>query len=121
MTTNTDTRACDKTKDGLILLDIVEFAAIVKEAIEQIGHLFTNDPKRVYFAEYLTGLMIVVSSHVDFSKTPPFVKDKHGYIKIDDDAWLGTGRIVFPDVTIGKAAAVLVPELSSQRMYLTVK
>jgi hypothetical protein len=102
LTTNTDSRACDKTKEGLILLDIVEFAEIVKEAIEQIGHLFTNDPEKVHFAEYLTGLMVVVSSHVDFSKTRPFVKDKHGYIKIDDDAWLGTHALFSQTLQLAK-------------------
>jgi maltose O-acetyltransferase len=35
-----------------------------------------------------------------------YLKDIHGHIEIDDDAWLGTGCIIFPNVRIGKGAVV---------------
>ena len=37
---------------------IVEFPTIVKEAVTQFGSLFANEPERVHFAEYLTGLLV---------------------------------------------------------------
>ena len=58
---------------------------------------------RVSIAERVT---LVVSSNANFSKIRPFTKDQHGHIEIDDDAWLGTGCIIFPDVRIGKGAVV---------------
>ena len=58
---------------------------------------------RVSIAERVT---LIVTSNANFSKIRPFTKDQHGYIEIDDDAWLGTGCIIFPDVRIGKGAVV---------------
>jgi hypothetical protein len=37
---------------------IVDFPAIVKQALEIFGDLFDNEPARRHFAEYLTGLMV---------------------------------------------------------------
>jgi hypothetical protein len=39
------------------MLAIVDFPAIVKQAQEIFGDLFTNEPARRHVAEYLTGLM----------------------------------------------------------------
>ena len=36
---------------------IVEFPTIVQEAMATFGHVFPNEPERVHFAEYLTGLL----------------------------------------------------------------
>ncbi len=58
---------------------------------------------RVAIAERVT---LVISSNANFSKIRPFVKDVHGHIEIDDDAWLGTGCIILPDVRIGKGAVI---------------
>lgn len=58
---------------------------------------------RVSIAERVT---LVVSSHANFSKIRPFTKEQHGHIEIDDDAWLGTGCIILPDVRISKGAIV---------------
>lgn len=49
---------------------------------------------------------LVVSSRPNCSKIQPFVKCVHGHIEIGDDAWLGTGCIVLPDVRIGRGAVV---------------
>lgn len=49
---------------------------------------------------------LVVSSRPNCSKIQPFVKCVHGHIEIGDDAWLGTGCIVLPNVRIGKGAVV---------------
>ena len=37
---------------------IVEFPTVVKDALEQFGAAFANEPERRHFAEYLTGLMV---------------------------------------------------------------
>jgi DDE superfamily endonuclease len=37
---------------------IVDFPTVVKDALAVFGDLFTNEPERRHFAEYLTGLMI---------------------------------------------------------------
>ena len=58
---------------------------------------------RVAIAERVT---LVISSNANFSKIRPFMKDTHGSIKIEDDAWLGTGAIILPDVRIGIGAVV---------------
>ena len=58
---------------------------------------------RVAIAERVT---LVISSNANFSKIRPFMKDTHGRIEIEDDAWLGTGAIILPDVRIGTGAVV---------------
>lgn len=43
---------------------IVEFPAVVKEAMAQFGHVFANEPERIHFAEYLTGLLVAGRKNV---------------------------------------------------------
>jgi hypothetical protein len=43
---------------------IVEFPTVVKEALAQFGHLFANEPERIHFAEYLTGLLVADHKNV---------------------------------------------------------
>ena len=43
---------------------IVEFPQVVKDAVAQFGHLFANEPERVHFAEYLTGLLVASRKNV---------------------------------------------------------
>jgi len=58
---------------------------------------------RVAISERVT---LVISSNANFSEIRPFVQDVHGHIQIDDDAWLGTGSIILPNVRIGRGAVV---------------
>jgi hypothetical protein len=37
---------------------IVEFPQVVSEAVAEFGDLFSCEPQRRHFAEYLTGLMV---------------------------------------------------------------
>ena len=37
---------------------IVEFPTVVQDLLREYGDLFTNEPERRHFAEYLTGLFI---------------------------------------------------------------
>jgi len=49
---------------------------------------------------------LVVSSNPNLSRITPFVKVQRGFIAIEDDAWLGAGCIVLPDIRIGKGAVI---------------
>jgi hypothetical protein len=51
-------------REGAIMPCIVEFPTIVQEALAKFGHLFANEPERVHFAEYLTGLMVAGRKNV---------------------------------------------------------
>src|SRR5437868_29863 len=53
---------------------IVEFPAVVLDALDQFGDLFASEPQRRHFAEYLTGLMVaqrktVLGIHDEFAQT----------------------------------------------------
>ena len=37
---------------------IIEFPTVVKQAVTEFGAVFANEPERVHFAEYLTGLLV---------------------------------------------------------------
>lgn len=74
---------------------------IVNDELDDKGRIKIGD--RVAIAERVT---LVISSNANFSRIRPFVKDLHGHIEIEDDAWLGTGCIILPDVRIGKGAVV---------------
>jgi hypothetical protein len=43
---------------------IVEFPTVVQEAMARFGHVFANEPERVHFAEYLTGLLVAGRKNV---------------------------------------------------------
>ena len=43
---------------------IVEFPTIVQQAALQFGAVFTNEPERRHFAEYLTGLLVAAKKNV---------------------------------------------------------
>lgn len=64
LTTNTDSKASDKIMEDTIMPAIVQFPPVVKEALEQFGHLFRNEPQSVHFAEYLTGLLVAYHKNV---------------------------------------------------------
>jgi hypothetical protein len=46
------------TKDGASMPGIVQPPQVVRDAVNELGDLFVNEPERRHFAEYLTGLMI---------------------------------------------------------------
>jgi len=43
---------------------IVDFPQVVKEAIAAFGRVFANEPERVHFGEYLTGLLVAARKNV---------------------------------------------------------
>jgi hypothetical protein len=43
---------------------IVDFPTLVKKVLAQFGGLFKNEPERVHFAEYLTGLLVANKKNI---------------------------------------------------------
>ena len=74
---------------------------IVIDELEDKGLVIIED--RVAIAERVT---FVVSSFPNNSRIRPFINEQHGKITIKEDAWLGTGSIILPNVTVGKGAVV---------------
>jgi acetyltransferase-like isoleucine patch superfamily enzyme len=48
----------------------------------------------------------VLHSQPNESRIVPYVNSHKGSITIDSDAWIGTGAVILPNVTIGKGAVV---------------
>src|SRR5918999_3983121 len=53
---------------------IVDFPTVVKDALDDFGDLFANEPQRRHFAEYLTGLFVaarktVTGINAEFART----------------------------------------------------
>jgi len=74
--------------------------------LEIIDHTFSKlivIGDRVSIAPRVT---LVVTSGPNNSKLKVIYPRKFGKIIIEDDAWLGTGTIVLPDITIGKMSIV---------------
>jgi hypothetical protein len=43
---------------------IVAFPTVVEQALQEFGSVFANEPERVHFAEYLTGLLVAARKNV---------------------------------------------------------
>ena len=64
LTINTDSKAHYKIMENSIMPAIVQFPTVVKEALEEFGSFFANEPERIHFAEYITGLIIANKKNV---------------------------------------------------------
>ncbi|MBP2029464.1 maltose O-acetyltransferase [Methanohalophilus levihalophilus] len=73
----------------------------VAEKLDDSHNLFIGD--RVAIGPNVT---LVTSSDPNFSRIRSYVKIQRGKIVISDDAWIGAGAIILPDVTIGEGAVV---------------
>jgi len=51
-------------------------------------------------------VLIVLSSHPNDSRLRETVGTVTGSVRIEDDAWIGAGVIILPNVTVGEAAIV---------------
>lgn len=74
---------------------------IIIDELNDKGYLRLGN--RVAIAERVT---LIISSRPNFSRFSGIVPSNHGPIVIEDDAWLGTGVIVMPNITIGEGAVV---------------
>jgi hypothetical protein len=52
------------TREGRTMPAIVEFPKVVQDAAREFGDLFSCEPQRRHFAEYLTGLMVAQNKTV---------------------------------------------------------
>lgn len=64
LTIHFDDRTCFWVMEDPIMPAIVEFPTIVKEALVKFGPLFANEPERIHFAKYLTGLLVADRKNV---------------------------------------------------------
>ena len=53
-----------RIREDLPMPAIVQFPTVVKEALQEFGPFFANQPERQHFAEYLTGLIIAHKKNV---------------------------------------------------------
>ena len=74
---------------------------IVIDELDELGYIHIGD--RVAIAERVT---LVIASTPNFSRIGPYVPTAHGPIVIEDDAWIGTGAVILPNVKIGQGAVV---------------
>lgn len=74
---------------------------IIIDELDEDGYLQIGD--RVALAERVT---LVIASRPNFSRIAEYAPTAHGPITIEDDAWLGTGCIIMPNVKIGRGSVV---------------
>lgn len=75
---------------------------IISEVLEdRQTHLVIGD--RVAIAPRVT---IVAAAGPNFSRLSSFFKEICGKVVIKDDAWIGAGAIILPNVTVGSGAIV---------------
>jgi acetyltransferase-like isoleucine patch superfamily enzyme len=48
----------------------------------------------------------VLHTQPNESRIVPYVNSRKGSVTVDSDAWIGTGAVILPDVTIGEGAVV---------------
>jgi acetyltransferase-like isoleucine patch superfamily enzyme len=51
-------------------------------------------------------VLIILASHPNESTLKTVVEPVFGHVVIEDDAWIGAGAIILPNVTVGEAAIV---------------
>ncbi|KAF5038666.1 2,3,4,5-tetrahydropyridine-2,6-dicarboxylate N-acetyltransferase [anaerobic digester metagenome] len=74
---------------------------MVIDELSDKNNLFIGD--RVAIAPCV---ILITSSQPNFSRIKQWVKLEKGPIHIKNDAWIGAGSIIFPNVTIGEGAIV---------------
>jgi galactoside O-acetyltransferase len=85
---------------------------IGKDVVIRLGLIIIDEPSdrgmvtigdRVGIAPRVT---LVVSSWPTMSRIRPYAPTRHGPVAIENDAWIGTGVVILPGVTIGEGAIV---------------
>ena len=80
---------------------IGEDLIIVDDLKDPTNYLFIGD--RVAISPRVT---LVLHTKPNWSRIADYVNSRKGKITIGNDAWLGTGAVILPDVTIGEGAVV---------------
>lgn len=60
---------------------------------------------------------LITSSGPNKSRIKPYIKEVNGIIKIEQDAWICTGAIILPNITIGKGAVVAAGAVVTKNVY----
>ncbi|MCL4488728.1 MAG: acyltransferase [Chloroflexi bacterium] len=91
-------RSCGYTigRDAFVGEDLIIVDELSDNGLVRIGDRAAISPR----------VTLVVSSRPNSSRIAPFAPVKHGPVVIENDAWLGTGVVVLPNVTIGEGAIV---------------
>jgi len=80
---------------------IGEDLIIVDDLKDPTNYLVIGD--RVAISPRVT---LVLHTKPNWSRIADYVNSRKGKITIGNDAWLGTGAVILPDVTIGEGAVV---------------
>lgn len=83
-------------RDVYIGEDIIIIDELGDKGLLRVGN-------RVAIAERVT---FVISSNPNLSRITPYVPVAHGPITVEDDAWIGTGVIIMPNLTIGEGSVI---------------
>jgi acetyltransferase-like isoleucine patch superfamily enzyme len=57
-------------------------------------------------ASISSGVTFVTASSPNKSRIVPYVENVYGKIVVENDAWIGTGAIILPNMTIGEGAVI---------------
>jgi maltose O-acetyltransferase len=74
---------------------------VVAEKLEDRGNIIIGN--RVAIGP---NVILISSSDPNNSRIYPYVKVQRGKVTINDDAWIGAGSIIMPDIHIGEGAVV---------------
>ncbi len=74
---------------------------VIAEKLEDKGNIIIGN--RVAIGP---NVILLSSSDPNNSKIYPYVKIKRGKVKVNNDAWIGAGSIIMPDVIIGEGSVV---------------
>lgn len=80
---------------------IGEDLIIVDDLKDETNYLFIGD--RVAVSPRVT---FVLHTKPNWSRIADYVNSRKGTISIGQDAWIGTGAVILPDVSIGEGAVV---------------
>jgi maltose O-acetyltransferase len=74
---------------------------IIVEELSDRDHLIIGDR-----ASFAPNVILVTSSHPNDSRIRDYVPTPRGKVVIEEDAWIGAGAIILPNVTVGKGSVV---------------
>ncbi|MDK2830942.1 acyltransferase [Methanolobus sp. WCC1] len=74
---------------------------LVIDRLSDLQNLFIGDR-----ASISSGVTFVTASSPNKSRIVPYVENVYGKIVVENDAWIGTGAIILPNITIGEGAIV---------------
>lgn len=74
-----------------------------------IAHNFVYNQGELIIGDRVSigpGVILVLSSHSNFSNTSDAVSQHGSFVKIEEDAWIGAASVIINGVTIGKGSVI---------------